>query len=134
MKNFLSVIAGVIVAFVTITAMEVLSEHFFPLPAGLDKGNVLAMKAYMENLPPQPLFLLLLAYALGAYIGGLIAALISKKVRDAISVGVIFTIANTINLFGPHPLWLILVTILIFIPFAFAGGRTLISKHHKHEM
>ena len=135
MKNFLSVIAGVIVSFVVITLIQLLSAKLYPLPEGLDIKNIEAMKAYIENLPMQPLLLLLLGYALGSYCGGLTAGLISRKLRQAVTVGVILTIANSINLFDiPHPLWLTVVTIVIFIPFAFAGGRTVVSKHHKHEI
>lgn len=127
MKNILSVFAGVVMAIITLTLVEMLSASLYPMPAGVDMKNTEAMKTYLENLPMQAILFLLLGYALSSFVGGFTAALISKKSRQAITVGVILTIANCINLFDiPHPLWLTIVTIIIFVPFAFAGGKIIV--------
>ncbi|AWA30692.1 hypothetical protein HYN48_11675 [Flavobacterium magnum] len=101
-----------------------MTGYFYPFPDNVSADDPEAMRIYMESIPAMAAVLLLAGYAVGAFFGGLVASAISKRARQAVIVGIVLTVANIANVVTiPHPLWLSVVSTIVFLPFAWLGGK-----------
>ena len=125
-RSSLAVIAGGVVGVVVVFVVESIGPVVYPPPPGMDFKNPEAVKAMMKNLPAGALLIVLLAWALGALAGGWVAARIAKRshVVHALVVGALLLAGGVVNLVAiPHPLWFTVVSVLLFLPAAWAGAR-----------
>jgi hypothetical protein len=132
LKNILASIGGLATALGLIALLEMLDSSIYKLPPGLDSNNIEALKIYIASLPVWALLLLLLNYALASFAGGMVAGLISRQMRQPVTIGVLLTMANIINLHElPHPMWFMVLSSILYVPFAFIGGRMGINFNSK---
>ncbi|MCG8306272.1 MAG: hypothetical protein MI975_02695 [Cytophagales bacterium] len=125
-KKLLYILAGIITGTILIYLVEMLGHLIYPPPEGLDVNDTEALKDIIKDLPTGALLFVLLAYALGSFGGGLISGILSKssKIINSIIVGAVLMILGFINLFMiPHPVWFSIVSLLLYIPSAYFGGR-----------
>jgi hypothetical protein len=132
LKRILSVIAGAIVAVGVIFACEAASSALYPCAPGTNFKDPEAVKAIMAAMPMGAWLTVLAGYAIGCFAGGLVASLVSGREtpRASLLVGVIVTIGgimNTVELPG-QPVWIIVVSFLIYIPFALMGHLVVRKK------
>ena len=124
MKNLYSLIAGIITGVVLVALLELLLSVIYPIPKGLDMNNADTKEILMLMMPLGAMILLLVNYAVASFAGGLVSALISKKVWQSLVIGSLLTVGNIFNLMElPHPLCLAITSMLMFLPFAFLGGK-----------
>lgn len=126
MKNILSVIAGLITGFLVIMLIEFIGHKMYPLPPGFDLSlaDRETKGLLMEIMPSGAFMMLLLAYTLGSFSGGVVSSVISKKIRQPLIVGGALTLGGIANLIMiPHPVWFAIVSLLVYVPFALAGGK-----------
>ncbi len=124
--NILAVIAGCFAAVVTIGLGEMMLSKLYPLPQGVNFNDNEAARQAILGMPASSFILMLAAYALASFFGGLIASLISKnqKKRVAIAVGVTLTVFGAYNVWLiPHPIWFTIINLLLFLPSALGGYR-----------
>lgn len=125
MKNILSTFLGVLGGIFIIFTLEVVSHLIYPPPPGMDINDMEAIKAFTGSAPSIVFILLIISYAVGSIVGGLIAAAIAptNKMTKAITVGGILMGLGAYNLFMiPHPVWTIIISIFLFIPCSYLGG------------
>lgn len=123
-RNILALTAGIITAVLIIFLLEGVSASMFPMPKDLDPTNKEALAEHIAGLPLQAFILILSIYAVAAFLGALVATSISKTMRHAYIVGIVLIISNIANLaMIPHPLWFSIASLLIYLPFAWLGGR-----------
>ena len=125
LRSILSVLAGVIAGMVVIYGVEMLGHYVYPVPEGLDFKDKEAIKAYIEEAPAGALWFVVLAWALGSFAGGLVASVIAKQtnILHALIVGGLLMIAGIINLVSiPHPTWMWIAGLMVYLPFAWLGG------------
>jgi hypothetical protein len=126
MRSVLTVLAGLVSGGLTIYVLEWLGHRIAPPPEGLRLEDIDAIKAYVATAPPKVFLLLLAAWAGGAFVGGLVASFVAARarLRHALVVGGVQTAMATIQLaMVPHPLWVAVSGIALFVPFAWLGGR-----------
>jgi MFS family permease len=124
-KSILAVLTGLVVGFITIYLVELVSQQVYPLPAEVNLQDPEAMGTYMANAPAASLVLVLLAYALGSFLGGMVAARLAttKKMVHAIVVGVLLLLAGIANFYLlPHPIWFVISAVIIYPLMSFFGG------------
>ena len=124
LKNFLSVLAGVVSGMALIMIFEPLEMRFYPLPPGTDIYNPEALKQAMSHMPTGAFLFLLGSYGLASLAGGMVATLLSgrKKNAPALITGSVLTFGGIMNLcMLPHPIWFMIVNVLEFIPLAYLG-------------
>ncbi|WP_146171773.1 hypothetical protein [Flavobacterium magnum] len=122
--RILAVLSGVVAGAVLFSLSHTLTGYFYPFPDNVSADDPEAMRIYMESIPAMAAVLLLAGYAVGAFFGGLVASAISKRARQAVIVGIVLTVANIANVVTiPHPLWLSVVSTIVFLPFAWLGGK-----------
>ena len=125
-RKILAVVAGVILAGIVVYAVEAIGHQVYPPPEGLDMKNMEAMKAYVATLPAGALLFVLLAYALGSFAGGWLAAKIARtsQIHLPLTVGgvqLLFGIINIVMI--PHPTWFAIASVIVFLPAAYLGGK-----------
>lgn len=132
LKNrVLPVVVGLLAGWVVIFVLEAVSHLFYPPPANIDYADKAAMAAFMQSLPSAAFLLLLLAWMIGAFIGGLTGAFINKKAarNSSIIIGVVLALGSIINMtLIPHPTWLMVTASIGYVPMAYFGGK-LISNN-----
>ena len=107
-RRVLAVIAGMIVGSIGVWLMERIGYSLYPFPKKLKFDDLEDFKAYVENLPFMGKFIVILGYALGAFLSGFVATKVANdhKPVSAVICGVIFmffTIYNMVML--PTPVW-----------------------------
>lgn len=125
LRNILSVIVGLISSFLVIQIIEVVGFKMYPPPANMNYSTPDTIKQYIANAPSIIFILVIIGYALGSLIGGFVSSLISlrNKMTKAITVGGILFGLGAYNLLTiPHPGWVIICALAVFLPMAYAGG------------
>ena len=134
----LGVLAGLLALFVLVAGVELLSTLLFPLPPGLDPTNTAQLADYLRSgsVPALALVLVVLAYTVGAFGGAFVATRIAHQrgLTPALIIGqlcLVFVIWNLVQL--PHPLWMAVLSLLVPMPAAWAGGRGAGAKPAKRS-
>jgi hypothetical protein len=125
-RSILGVVAGLVLAFVVISAIEYCGHLIYPLPPGVDATNLESLKAAMANVPTGALLFVLGAWALGSFLGGWLAAFIARfgHVAHALMVGGVLMLMAIVNLLlFPHPVWFWVLSFVVILPVACLGGR-----------
>lgn len=126
-NRIISIVVGVIVGVLVVTLGEMIQHQFYPVPEGLDFKDKEAMKAFVETMSMGALVSLVFIWILSSFIGGLIAARIAKTrwQLSAMITGGILLLGAILNMFMiPHPVWMVIVTVLLYLPAAYLGGMT----------
>ena len=101
-------LAGIVIAFLLVYAVQFVGHSIYPPPAGLDQTDMEAMQDYISTLPVPALLFPMLAYFIGTFCGTLFACTIgtARPVIFAFIVGVLVMAGTVANLIWiPHPLW-----------------------------
>ena len=125
-RKILAVIAGVVVAILTIFMIERLGHAVYPPPTGIDFSDPEAMSAYTDNASAMELLFPALAWVVATFLGGSLATAIARgapMVNAAIIGGLILfgTVMNLVMI--PHPLWFSIVAIVAIIAAIFGTAR-----------
>jgi hypothetical protein len=128
-RKLLAVIVALIVAFAIIALIQMLSSTMVaPMTAEI-KSEPSRMRDYMANLPTSAYIVVLISYILGSFGGGFIVTKMSRQVSSGIGlpmiIAVLLLIAGIlyVALVPGQPVWFIVLTLLIFIPFTLIGHR-----------
>lgn len=127
-KRILSIVLGLVTAVVVIMLVEGIGHKMFPV-SPIDMNNPEALKTFMENLPTGAIAMVLVAWAIGSFAGGVIASLIDKvnAFRNSVVIGVVILILSIINLITiPSPIWMWAGAIILIIPSAIAGNKLVV--------
>jgi MFS family permease len=125
-RTILAVIAGLIIAMLVMLSVEFLSMQVSPPPPGFTLDNEADLARLVEMASPASKALVVLGWALASFLGGWVAARLSRQHRmvAALAIGVLIVIGvvfNTANI--PHPLWMTVLGVLLPLPLAFAAAR-----------
>jgi hypothetical protein len=112
-------LAGIIVAFATIWAIELASHQIYGAPSGVDPRDREAVAAVIRGMETGALGLVVFAWFGGALVGGVVAGLIALRRWAAWTVAGVVALASILNiLFYPHPDWM---QVMAFIAPALGG-------------
>ncbi len=126
MKKALGIVIGMIVGMIVVFLVEMISAGLYPAPTSLDFADPESVKAWVATLPIGAFLIVLAAHVLGAFTGGLVCGRIVGKwwLPGPLIIGLLFLIAGALNLsLIPHPVWFMIVDVLVYIPAAFAGAK-----------
>ena len=123
LRSILAVLAGLVVAWITVSLFEFASMHAFPPPPGVDVRDPQQLAALVAQMPVGALGLVLAGWVVGALDGGLVATLISKRRVPAIVVGVLVMLGAFLMVaMVPHPMWMSIAGVLLPLPAALFGA------------
>ena len=133
-RNILAVIIGIVLGSVVNMSLINISSSVIPPPNGTDVTTLEGLKATMHLFEPKHFLMPFLAHALGTFVGALAAALIAAthKMRFALSIGLLFLIGVTMNVFMlPSPLWFSALDLIVaYIPMAFLAAKLVVKKNN----
>ena len=124
LKRILSVLAGVAVAMVIISLLEMAGGKIYPPASASDFSNAQVLDKLMSKMPIGEFIWLLAGYAIGSFAGGITATLVSGRDINgpAVITGGIVMVGGILNLLDiPHPFWFSITSLLMYVPFAFLG-------------
>ncbi len=124
-RALLAVLAGIALAFVTIALMQPIGLAMFEAQSVVDPDTGVAdLAATIAAMPTGALGSILAMWALGTFIGAWLAARIVGRSFYGLLVGGVLMLAGMSKVIGrPYPWWFILISILLFLPAAYAGAR-----------
>jgi len=124
-KEILSVLAGVITGIIVVMAGDFIAHSVFTTPETIDYNDKEALKVMMANIPVAMYAMMLAFWCLSSFLGGLVAGKINPGAwkRSSLITGVMLMAAAITNLIMlPHPMWMVVATVLLYLPCAYAGG------------
>jgi energy-converting hydrogenase Eha subunit B len=125
-RNILAVVLGIVAAGVTVFLVEIVGHFILPAPPGVDPTNPESLRANAANLPLASLVAVLIAWCAGSFVGGLVAALVSREQKMLCAlIAALFVIGSGVAtmVMIPHPIWFWIAAILLPLPFAWFGAR-----------
>jgi uncharacterized membrane protein YwzB len=130
-KALLAVLCGIVSGFIVIVISEMLTSKFFTSLQGLNFEDKNAVTAHMQSASVSMFLSILLGYIIASFTAGYVTNFLSRnnKYKPAMLAGValmIFGILNMMELW--HPNWFWVVSIPLYLVFAFLGGKMAIKK------
>ncbi len=125
-RTVLGGLAGLAAMFVVILVVEFLGAQLFPPPPGVDMSDPGALAMLMAQMPMGALAFVVLAWVLGAFAGGWVAARIAvQHPRVAAVVVALAVVAGVVMMMlaFPHPMWMGVLGLVLPVPAALAGAR-----------
>lgn len=127
LRLVLGVLAGLVVMYIVIMGIEFVSHSLYPPPPGLDPTNTAHIGQVLAAAPVTALALIVLAWAVGAFAGGFVAAKISRAWprSAAIVIGcfVMLGVVGMILMVPGHPTWMALLGLVLPVPMALLGAH-----------
>ena len=107
MRIVLGVVAGVVVAFLCVFAVEFIAHGLYPPPAGLDASNPADQARLMDSMPAAAKAMVLLAWFVGALAGAWTANRIAGRSLAGWIVALLVIAAGIATMVMiPHPAWM----------------------------
>jgi hypothetical protein len=124
-RTILGILAGLVVAWLMMSIGEFASLFLHRPPPGLDLLDPQALAAHIAAAPVSAMLVVVLGWALAAFLGGWIAARIARhRLLAGLVIGVLVllgVIGN--NLMIPHPLWMTVAGFILPLPLAWLAVR-----------
>jgi len=121
----LGLIAGLGAMALSVFLVEGLGHILWPPPEGVDLKDPEQLKAIISTIPFGAKLFVMIGWAVGALVGGLVAVRISRKRWTAWVISAAMLGLTAITLFMiPHPVWMIAGAIAIPICAALITSRT----------
>ena len=125
-RTLLGVIVGVLVMWLVVAGIEFASHVIYPPPVGLDPMQTADLEKILDASPLAALAMVVLAWVLGAFAGGWVAARIARHPRVAavlVALGVMAGVAGMIAMMPNHPVWMSVLGVALPIPAALFAAR-----------
>lgn len=126
LRNLLALVAGAIVAGLAVAFIETLGALAYPPPAGFDRADEAAMRAFIAGLPPGAFVYILAAYLAGTLAGVFVATRFSRRrpSRQGWVLGLVLLVSGFVNFYKyPHPLWFMAASVAVFLGATWLGVR-----------
>lgn len=128
LRSIAAVVAGFVVASAIMMVVEFTNGRLIhPDLAKAAEGmkDPQALRELLASAPVSAFLVVLFGWIAGGFAGGWVAARMapSNRMRHALILGALLTLAGIANnLMIPPPLWFWVVSVLVFLPAAQAGG------------
>lgn len=124
-RTILAVIVGLLAAMATMHLFEFGSARLYPFASGTDPRDPAALAAHVAAAPLSAMALVVAGWVVGAFDGGLVAALIARRHRRgaALTVGALIVASViAVSMMFAHPLWMTVAGLLLPLPASWLGA------------
>ena len=125
LRRVISILSGLFLGILIFMIIAVLCRSAFPFPENYEWLNEEDMENYIDGLPDRAFILIVTSHVLGAFLGALIASLISLKHRftnGIITAAILFTMIIIVNFTFDFPRFYIMLDTLLVAIFGFIGA------------
>ncbi|MHB1276852.1 MAG: hypothetical protein ACYC1Q_00470 [Bacteroidia bacterium] len=125
-KACLAVISGIVAGSVVNAGLIFLGNAIFGSPEGMDLFDPESVKAHADKLTAANFVSTLFAHQMGTLVGAFVAAMIApmRMMLFSLGIGVWFLLGGIYAAsLIPAPTWFIVVDFVLYLPFAFIGGK-----------
>ncbi len=129
-RNMLAVVVGLVVGMVFNMAMVILDTALHPMPEGVTFEDAEGVAAYFAGLPLLAFLIILVAHVGQAFVGGLVAAAISRNASMLVAmiVGALSLFAGIMNMMSmPLPAWM-WIEMPLYLFGAWLAARIVLSR------
>ena len=128
-RIILAVVVALLMAFAVISVAQMLTAYVVAPPSSQVMTDPAAMRHYMMNVPPLGYIMVVIGWIVGAFAAGFIVTKMSRRESPGMTlslvVGALLTLGAIVNFVVlPHPIWFVIVGLLVFIPFSLIGHKT----------
>lgn len=126
MRRVLTLLLGVLTAFIVTFAIELMNQLLYTLPPELDHRRPEDLQKMIDLMPFGAALIVLLAWSVGTGCGAYVAVRLGpgRKFWPAWVIGGIQLLAGiSMLLIARHPVWFSVVGVLEFLPSAMLGGK-----------
>ncbi|MDP9205738.1 MAG: hypothetical protein M3P12_09825 [Gemmatimonadota bacterium] len=130
-RSALVLLAGVVVAVIVVTLMDMVVGRIYALPAGTDPSNPESLRQAVARLPVGAFLLLVAGWTLAAAAGSYVAARLATHARPThgLIVAGFVLVATVSNLAAiPHPAWLWPATIILIPVSGWLAARLVVRQ------
>ena len=116
--------AALLAATFIIMLIEALSVYLFPLYPDSSLNDIVKIEQYTQKTGTHAMLIVLLAYIIGSFTGGLVLRLLSKEFNKfiAIRLGLVLMFLGLFNLLSfSHPVWFWITSLTSYVPFTLIG-------------
>lgn len=131
MNRLLAILAGVLSGGITVALVESAGHLIWPPPEGVDITNPEALAAIMDTIPTLAIAAVLVAWIIGAFVGGFVAKKVEKsdgRVASLVTGALLMSFGIMTMIAIPHPIWMWILGVLTPIPAALFGANMAGSK------
>jgi hypothetical protein len=126
-RAILGVLAGLVTMFLVIMGIEYAGHTVYPPPPGLNPMVTEDLAAIMAVQPVAAKAFVVVAWVVGAFAGGWVAAKISRRYPRAaaviVALMVVLGVVGMILQLPDHPRWMAALGLLLPIPAALLGAK-----------
>jgi len=138
-RTILGAVIGIVVAMLTITLVEWAGHQVYAPPPGLNPMVADDMARILALQPFGALLFVVAAWALGAFEGGMVAALVARENRPRIAavVPALVVMAGVVGMMvmmPSHPRWMAVAGLLLPIPAALAGCSVAMAMRKRRRV
>ena len=106
-RNILGVIAGIVVAVLTVMAVQAVGHSLYPYPADIDLNDPEQIARAFPAIPFAAKAFVVAAWVAGALAGGAVAKAITGADWSAWTIAALIALGGVANIFViPHPVWM----------------------------
>ncbi|MEM6263814.1 MAG: hypothetical protein AAGI38_14975 [Bacteroidota bacterium] len=130
-NNIIAVLTGVFTGWVVVFSGEAVQQQFITVPEGFDYTDPVQLQAFSDSLHTWAWISFIIIWGLSAFLGGMITGKVGKGnwKKLCLITGGILLLGSIANMFIiPHPLWVNVITVLMYFPLAYVGGSMLAPK------
>ena len=125
-RSLLGIVVGAVVMWLVVAGIQFASHVIYPPPAGLDPMQPADLERILAASPVGALALVVVAWTLGAFAGGWVAARIARHPRVAavlVALGVMAGVAGMIAAIPGHPMWMSVLGLVLPVPAALIAAK-----------
>lgn len=126
LRRLLSIIAGILAGIIVVIAGDNICHLIWPPPTDLDLSDQRLMTEFVGSIPFPEFLLMLCFWLLSSLTGGFVAGKINSHSWkfSSIVTSCILLAAASLNMFMlPHPLWMVVASVILYIPAGYLGGK-----------
>lgn len=125
-RSVLSVLAGIVAGVLCVFFVEMINTSIYPFPSDIDFTNKKDLSNYIKSLPTSAHILGIIAHAIGAFLAGLVAGMVSRQHRFLVGLisGLIILVFAIMNILQIPSQTMIVVSDIVFtLLAAFIGAK-----------
>lgn len=125
-KVIIAVVVGVIAGLIIVFIGGAIIHSLYTPQVKPNASEKEVLEAFVATISQRLLVVMLLYWLLSSFIGGFVAGKINPKgwkTSSLITGGVLLSGSLISMIILPHPSWMIVSSIILYLPLAYEGGR-----------